>query len=152
MGTGIGATVHCDKCKHEPDSGDSSSHSSNSPRLGDREGLCQCSTGHGSHGCRNITTHANGLCDDCEMPTGNGEGDMGCICDCDQCEPSLPHESQWAPGRPSAPWYPHGNPEPESSSGDEANAILWDSQDDSSNGGSGEDELRVHQRDREGGS
>lgn len=47
----------CDKCKHEPNSGDSSSHSSNSPGLGDREGLCQCSIGHGSHGCRNITTH-----------------------------------------------------------------------------------------------
>jgi hypothetical protein len=73
------------------------------------------------------------------MPTGNGEGDMGCICECDQCEPSLPHESQWAPGAPSEPWYPTGGPIPEGSSSDESH-IPYNSQSYSSNSNSGDEE------------
>ena len=121
---------NCLSCKTDSESDGDSSHSSNSPRLGDRKGLCECSTGHGSHGCRNSTYGTNKLCDDCEMPTGNGEGDMGCICDCDQCEPSLPHESQWAPGAPSEPWYPDGGPIPWGSSSQSSNSSSGDEEDE----------------------
>ena len=34
-----------------PDEPESQSHTESSPQLGDREGLCECHEGHGSHGC-----------------------------------------------------------------------------------------------------
>ena len=72
-----GASAEDDQQESSP-STSSSEHSSESPRMGDREGMCKCSSGHGSHGCRAyLEPGETELCAECTPH---------CTCDCDQCE------------------------------------------------------------------
>ena len=49
-----------------PDEPDSESHTESSPQLGDREGMCEHHSGHGSHGCRVELEGSEAVCDLCE--------------------------------------------------------------------------------------
>ena len=51
---------HCRACDDWENISESSSHSSTSPRLGNRTHLCYCNTGRGSHGCRNSIEGSEG--------------------------------------------------------------------------------------------
>jgi len=77
-----------------PATPDSSTHTSTSPRLGDRHNMCKCGTGQGSHGCSvELSEHqirTNGLCDDCSGYDGSGK----CECDCYECEEARYNQHQ----------------------------------------------------------
>jgi site-specific DNA-cytosine methylase len=88
----------------DEESSESSEHSINSPRMGDREGLCQCMAGHGSHGCQVYLEPERGdvdYCPGCRVRPGIADwGDLDeqvrqaavdgeirmCWCDCDECD------------------------------------------------------------------
>ena len=96
----------CDPCDNNESESDGSSHTSHSPRLGDREGLCKCGAGfHGSHGCINeLMTEdekLRGECDECNTVIDTDTGEIACQCECYECETPMPDECIWAPGYPA---------------------------------------------------
>ena len=65
--------------------GSNDDHTDGSPPLGERQGLCEHHTGHGSHSCRSeLADGEEMLCDGCFEQDEYGR----CVCGCDQCEES----------------------------------------------------------------